>query len=286
MDFTLAQYVAATFDPLAYKGALEHLIAWGYPEEIRDFEYDPTRYQRGLVIDKARGNVLKMDRHKYVKVAHHGLTPIPPAERKELYDGQQQQFTPPDFANIDTAFLLVDVCLFCQLVDYSDRHPGAVGRSYAQIYADLRRAVDLCHSDGTIKDVVKADPGTYILEDPLLAPMLTRARRSGKRVFLLTNSLWDYTQCVMEFLLGEATKVSGGSWTDFFDVIIVGARKPAFLLDAHMPLFRVRADGSLGNLDNAEFYAGRDAVDSLLGEGKVFQGGGRRAPARRGGGPR
>eukprot|EP00965_Chrysotila_dentata_P116109 3838399-Pleurochrysis_carterae.AAC.1 len=29
--------------------------------------YDPYKYQRGLVIDKKRGNLLKLDRHKYVK---------------------------------------------------------------------------------------------------------------------------------------------------------------------------------------------------------------------------
>ena len=38
--------------------------------EVADFEYDPTRYQRGLLIDKRRGNLLKLDRHKYVKVAY------------------------------------------------------------------------------------------------------------------------------------------------------------------------------------------------------------------------
>ena len=31
--------------------------------------YDPYKYMRGLVIDKKRGNLLKLDRHKYVKVS-------------------------------------------------------------------------------------------------------------------------------------------------------------------------------------------------------------------------
>ena len=29
---------------------------------------------RGLTIDKKRGNILKIDRHKYVKLAYHGLS--------------------------------------------------------------------------------------------------------------------------------------------------------------------------------------------------------------------
>ena len=48
------------------------------------FKYDPYAYQRGLIIDKRRGNLLKLDRHKYVKVAYHGTSLMPSAERKVL----------------------------------------------------------------------------------------------------------------------------------------------------------------------------------------------------------
>ena len=77
MDYTLAEYCSETFDLLAYDGAVDKLAGMGYPEAIRGFEYDPAAYQRGLVLDKKRGNVLKMDRHKYVKVAYHGPNPNP-----------------------------------------------------------------------------------------------------------------------------------------------------------------------------------------------------------------
>ena len=72
MDYTLAEYIPETFDTLAYDGAIAKLRAMGYPEAIEAFEYDPYAYQRGLVIDKRRGNLLKLDRHKYVKVAERG----------------------------------------------------------------------------------------------------------------------------------------------------------------------------------------------------------------------
>ena len=63
----------------------------------------------------------------------------------------QPQFTTPSFASVDTEFLLVDVCLFAQLVDLKDRQPGAIPHSYAEVYKHVRRAVDLCHCDGEIK---------------------------------------------------------------------------------------------------------------------------------------
>lgn len=307
MDHTLAQYKAEPFDLLAYKGTIDKLLEMGYPKEISSFTYDITRYQRGLVIDRARGNILKMDRHKYVKVAQHGLSEMDPERRKELYDRSRPSFNPPEYANIDTAFLLVDVSIYCQLVELKDTAappelarvscahareqpptppssraaspPARLPRlpcppRYAQIYSDVRRAVDLCHCDGVIKDSVVLRPADYIDEDPMMGAMLARIRQAGQKPFLVTNSAWEYTDAVMTFLLGHGAAAFGhADWTGFFDVIIVGARKPAFLLDANLPIFRVRQDdGSLRNLENAEF-ASAAKVAQVLAAGKVFQGG-------------
>lgn len=265
LDYTLAEYKIA-FDLLAYDGAVRKLIAMGYPKEVASFKYDPKRYQRGLLIDKQRGNVLKLDRHKYVKVAYHGLSKLESAERKAIYARSfeaQPTFSPPEYASIDTDFLLVDVCLFCQLVDLKDRFPEQLLQSYATIYQQVRRAVDLCHCDGEIKDPVAVEPAKYIYESPELAAMLSQLKLGGKQVFLLTNSLYDYTKVVLEFLLGP-------HWLNYFDLVICGARKPGFLLDPYLPIFRVNtADASLQNIEmGSEALAQR-----ALSEGKVFQGG-------------
>ena len=195
LDYTLAEY-KTEFDLLAYHGAVRKLRQLGYPEEIEEFEFMPGAYQRGLVIDKRRGNLIKLDRHKYAKVAYHGLAEIPSAERKAIYAQsfeQQPQFNPPDYASVDTEFLKVDVCLFCQLVDLMDRQ-GLPRATYAEVYKDIRNAVDLCHCDGEIKGPVATDPAKYIEASPDLPEMLAQLRRSGKQVFLLTNSLYDYTE--------------------------------------------------------------------------------------------
>ena len=61
-----------------------------------------------------------------------------------------------DYASVDTAFLLVDTSLYMQLVAYHDAHPDELPYSYATLYKHVRRAVDLCHCDGEIKDAVAA----------------------------------------------------------------------------------------------------------------------------------
>ena len=86
MDYTLAQYQQPNFDKLAFDGAKEKLVnSLGYPKEVLDFEYDHTYWVRGLIIDTARGNFLKIDRHKYVRVAYHGFSPISSTMRKQIY---------------------------------------------------------------------------------------------------------------------------------------------------------------------------------------------------------
>ena len=87
MDYTLAMYKPETFEVLAYESACKKLVeVYGYPEEItRTFAYDHAYMVRGLVVDKKRGNILKMDRHRYVKVAHHGFRELDADTRLKTY---------------------------------------------------------------------------------------------------------------------------------------------------------------------------------------------------------
>ena len=54
-------------------------------QDLLDFEFDHKYMMRGLIIDKKRGNILKMDRHKYVKVAFHGFRKLSREERLATY---------------------------------------------------------------------------------------------------------------------------------------------------------------------------------------------------------
>ena len=69
------------------------------------------------------------------------------------------------------------------------------------VYRDVRQSVDLCHRDGLIKNTVMKNPDKYIVLDEGMVTMLKQFKEAGKKVFLLTNSLWEYTNVVMEFLV-------------------------------------------------------------------------------------
>ena len=110
MDYTLAMYKPETFEVLAYTLTCEKLVnVYGYPREILRYEYDHEYMVRGLVVDKKRGNILKMDRHKYVKVARHGFRPMDAETRIKTYNattspGGVDRFDGSNYANVDTLF--------------------------------------------------------------------------------------------------------------------------------------------------------------------------------------
>ncbi|XP_038716865.1 5'-nucleotidase domain-containing protein 4 isoform X2 [Tripterygium wilfordii] len=290
MDYTLAQYKPETFEKLAYEGTVRKLVYdLGYPKELLDWSFDWKYMVRGLVLDKKRGNILKMDRHKYVKVAYHGFREMSKEDKTDTYGNTllRDSFDEPDYALIDTLFSLAEAYLFAQLVDFKDNNPEKVpeGVDYTGMYKDVRAAVDLCHRDGTLKQMVAKDPKRYINEDTAIVPMLKMLRDSGRSTFLVTNSLWDYTNVVMNFLCGSYALDGRNScsfhWLQYFDVVITGSAKPGFFHeDNRANLFEVVPEsGMLLNTDNGTPMAQvgnvtpKLSLKGLLKGCKVFQGG-------------
>lgn len=167
-----------------------------------------------------------------------------------------QQLEPPRFAYIDTLFSLAEAYLFALLVDMKDNPSGAddsgilASRSYWQLYDDVKAAIDLCHRDMSIKREVSRTPSEYIKQDPHVEPMIKRLKQSGKLIFLVTNSLWDYTNVVMNHVIRERSGNERNlEWLSLFDCLIVGAKKPDFFSeDSPKDIFEV--DPATGNLRN------------------------------------
>eukprot|EP00956_Cyclotella_meneghiniana_P019265 scaffold32878_cov73-Cyclotella_meneghiniana.AAC.6 len=166
-----------------------------------------------------------------------------------------------------------------ELKDYGE-HDFLDEKTYEEIYRHIRECVDLCHRDGVIKDEVARDPEKYLVLDKGLVPMLKKFRENGVKVFLLTNSYWEYTSTAMNYLFHEK-KVdmetqTRNEWLELFDLVVVGSCKPAYLTDPYLNLFRVVPEnGSLRNTDGLfEIEAlGENGAQKFLEIGKTFQGG-------------
>lgn len=227
MDHTLAIYNTVNFNHLCFELALQRLVdGFGYPEAVRGVAWDPHAAARGLIVDKRLGNLLKIDAYNHVTRARHGLRFLEKDQLRARYPRGGVRLGTGRYRVFDTLFDLPEGCIFSGLVDLKDNHSLLGDRDYVQLYDDTRQAVDTLHADGTLKDRITADLGSYFLRDDNLVPTLAKFRAAGKRLFLLTNSEVSYTAAVMNHLIGGPD----GSWEDHFDLVICFARKPGFFL--------------------------------------------------------
>jgi len=261
MDYTLAIYHARRIEQLSFDLTLSRLVtAFGYPAELGLLQYDHGFVMRGLVVDRHHGNLIKMDRFGSVGRAYHGLSPLAPAECNRLYRNERIRLTTERYAWIDTLFSLPEAWLYAAIIDLLERQGRKV--EYGRLYDDVREAIDSVHRDNSLKHEVRKDIGQYIFRDPELGPALHKLRSGGKKLFVLTNSLWDYTDAVMSFLL-DGVLPEYPSWRNYFDVVITGASKPAFFTDQR-PFLEVDTEGT----DNAVL-----GEATTLERWKVYQGG-------------
>jgi HAD superfamily 5'-nucleotidase-like hydrolase len=233
MDYTLALYNQRNLEELSIKATLDKLVhKRAYPAQIESLTWDYTFGLRGVVVDRQEGNIIKIDRYGHVGRAYHGKRLLDKKERHGLYRQARIKLSLPRYAWIDTLFALPEAVMYAALVEYADANPGEWFKGYSSLWQDIRDCIDEAHRDETMKRVIKADLGKYIVRDPDLAPTLHKFRSSGKRLFVLTNSAWDYTDAVMTYLLDGALPAYP-SWRSYFDVIVVSGTKPAFFTEKH-----------------------------------------------------
>ena len=235
MDHTLARYRAPEIDELAFKKAARLLARdRGYSPWLLEIEYDPEFAVRGLVLDGLRGNLLKLNRERQVVRACHGSRAMPRPEMEAVYSRRRLSTTAKGFRSIDTLFEIPESHLYAQMVDGFDR--GLLkAENYLQLFRDVRWAIDTAHRNGEMKAEILEHRHFFIPPDPQLALALDRLKREGKKLFLLTNSEWSFTHGVLSHLL-DGQDEARPRWTDYFDLVVVSSRKPAFFLETPEPV--------------------------------------------------
>ncbi|MBX5482061.1 MAG: HAD-IG family 5'-nucleotidase [Myxococcaceae bacterium] len=266
MDYTLAIYHMRRIEQLSFDMTLARLVSdYGYPPEIGQIHYDHEFGMRGLLVDKANGNLIKMDRYGYVGRAYHGRRMLDRESWQRLYRDQQIKKREPKYAWIDTLFALPEACMYAGVIELLEGRGQTI--DYAKLYDDIREAIDTVHRDGSLKREIRKDLGHYIFKDPELGPALHKLRSAGKKLFVLTNSLWDYTNAVMRYLL-DGVLPEYPSWRNYFDFIITGAGKPAFFTETGRPFLEVDTTSEAGailgeatSLERGKVYQGGNLVD-------------------------
>jgi len=201
-----------------------------------------------------------MDRFKVVQKGYHGLRELSKDELRALYSQKKIRPTTARYHWIDTLYALSEATLYVGIVDALEATGTAV--DFARLFTDIRECIDEAHRDGTILNTVEANLPRYVERDSALAQTLHKLRSAGKRLFLLTNSRWPFTEKMMNYLLGAAMP-EYPSFRHYFDVIIVASQKPAFFQERRPLMLRDGAElrPAPSHLERGNIYEGGNLHD-------------------------
>ncbi|KAJ9593389.1 hypothetical protein L9F63_015093 [Diploptera punctata] len=240
-DYTLAHY-KPSMDFLLYKLGRDTLIEkYKYPAEIAKLDYKPGFAVRGLHYDIEKGLLLKIDSFLQIQLGtvYRGLSPVPDEEVLRLYKNRiipiayvesqvkNVQDVKIKMVQLADLFSVPEIGLLCNVAEYFERnhidyHPEI-------LFRDVKHSVQSGHP--VMHKIVEENVAEYLEQSKDIRKFFDRLVAAKKQLFLVTNSPFRFVNKGMQLLVGE-------DWRNYFDVVIVQARKPKFFTDESRP-FRV-----------------------------------------------
>ncbi|MBX2994219.1 MAG: HAD-IG family 5'-nucleotidase [Bdellovibrionaceae bacterium] len=250
MDHTLIRYNSEEFERLAHSVIKEKLVkSRGYPEEVLALPFDFNMTIRGLVIDRVRGNLIKLNRHSAIRATYHGLRPLDFKTQNKTYQSTYIDLSDSKYLAIDTTFSVSLAIIYSQIVEMKEENKDVKLPDFAVMADDVLQALDEAHRDGSLKDVVKTDLARFIIKDPDTVAGLEKFKQHGKKVFIVTNSDFHYTKLLLDYAINPFLK-NHKSWTELFEFVVVSAQKPRFFFDDLRFLKINVQDGTMTNQES------------------------------------
>jgi HAD superfamily 5'-nucleotidase-like hydrolase len=241
-DYTLAYYNQSLYQ-LIFNLARDSLVhTHKYPSEIHDLEYLPHFPIRGLHLDIKKGWLMKVDSYHNIQLGtvHYGMNAVDNEVVLKYYGGRrlnEQELghsqTSSNFHQYVDLFCLPEISLLSAVFQYFlDKN---LNFTPEYVFQDVKEAVDSIHRNQLLHKHIAQSIESYLIptsESSLyVKEFLTRLKRSGKNIFLITNSPYWFVNFGMQSLCGS-------DWTDLFDLIICSARKPHFFTSRTKPFRR------------------------------------------------
>lgn len=239
MDYTLMHYNVMAWEGRAYDYCMDNLKKMGFP--VDGLAFDPDLVIRGLVIDKEKGNLVKADRFGYIKRAMHGTQMLSTQAVSEMYGRELVDLRNESrWEFLNTLFSVSEAVAYMQMVDRLD--DGTIAAEvgpldYKGLYKAVGKALFRAHVEGQLKSEIMSKPELFVEPDPELPLALLDQKEAGKKLLLITNSDFHYTDKMMQHSFNRFLPNDMG-WRDLFDIVIVSARKPEFFQMSH-PMYEV-----------------------------------------------
>ena len=269
MDYTLVHYNVEAWEGRAYEHIKLRLLNEGWP--VEELVFAPQRVTRGLVIDLKLGNIVKANRFGYIWRASHGTSLVPYSEMRDTYMRTLVDLSDRSrWIFLNTFFSISAAVMYSQLVEMLDDGALPEVMGYTDLYWRVQEVLDAAHIEGELKGEIMADPAHYVERDPGMPRTLRDQRQAGKKILLITNSGFEYTNFMLTYTV-DPFMPDGKTWRDLFDVAVVSARKPSFFQNTP-PIFEVVSEDGLlepwvGALEEGRIYYGGNAtlIEECLG---------------------
>lgn len=250
MDHTLIRYNTENFERLSHTTIMNKLVSTkNYPEAIKKLQFDFNFALRGLVVDRKKGNLLKLNRYTAIRNSFHGLKPLDFKTHQKVYKSTYIDLSKSDYIPIDTSFSYSLAHAYSQLVELKDSDANLKLPDYSQIADDVIDALDEAHRDGSLKNEVRKNLAHYIIKDEDVVRGLEKFKKHGKKIFILTNSDFSYSKLLLDYAINPFLP-NGQSWLDLFELVITFAQKPKFFYDDSKFLKVNPTDGTMTNFDD------------------------------------
>jgi hypothetical protein len=109
-----------------------------------------------------------------------------------------------------------------------NRRKHQYGEQYlpSSVVDDVYSAVEAVHVSGALHAAIQHDLPRFVAPAPRLHTLLASLAGADKRLFLCTNSGFDYANRTLSYLLGVPLCPAGSGWRDIFELVLCRAQKP------------------------------------------------------------
>ncbi|ONK66902.1 uncharacterized protein A4U43_C06F13290 [Asparagus officinalis] len=114
--------------------------------------------------------------------------------------------------------------MYMQMVDRLDQ--GAISSElgpfdYKGLFKAVSKALFRAHVEGQLKSEIMAEPEWFVKPDTELPFALLNQKEAGKRLLLITNSDYHYTNKMMHYAFNRFLP-NDMTWRDLFDIVRYG----------------------------------------------------------------
>jgi HAD superfamily 5'-nucleotidase-like hydrolase len=215
-DYTLVSYTHEV-QRVVYSLARDYLIRQlRYPLALSNAEFDPSFCIRGLVFDKMNGVLMKLSSRQVITPGSvfKGRKRLAHAQVMDMYKQSPhlgRSHIEHNCRPLLDLFSLSYGCLIADVVQLAD--DLQIPYDPYWLDSDVKQAIEYAHTGGGLHDIIIQDVERFIHPHATLRSYLEREREAGKKLFLLTNSRFDFVNAGMTHMLG-----SDSDWMDLFDL--------------------------------------------------------------------